>query len=318
MVEQEVHTSFPAKNVDPDEDEVILVHPFSHLTQKGFDSKNVLSKLWRAFNQWLNVPKDKLRPVANILDRLYCASLLGDDVEDDSELRGGIPTAHLIYGTAKTLNTANYIALVEMKKLLGVQEPKVIDYIIELGLELFRSQGMEVYYKDRFICPTESEYIEFTGGKFGSLLTFSVRLLQLFSNNKTDFSVLIQKLSLFCQIYNDYLSLHSKKYSTLKTFCDDVTEGKFSFPIVHAIQSQPDDDEVLNILKQRTTDIEIKKRFVSLLEKFGSFRYTRKTLEKLRDEAVEEMNKFGGNSRIEDILRIVLNNLETEVYYECF
>ncbi|XP_068914929.1 terpene synthase-like isoform X2 [Tenebrio molitor] len=317
MVEQEVHTSFPAKNVDPDEDE-ILVHPFSHLTQKGFDSKNVLSKLWRAFNQWLNVPKDKLRPVANILDRLYCASLLGDDVEDDSELRGGIPTAHLIYGTAKTLNTANYIALVEMKKLLGVQEPKVIDYIIELGLELFRSQGMEVYYKDRFICPTESEYIEFTGGKFGSLLTFSVRLLQLFSNNKTDFSVLIQKLSLFCQIYNDYLSLHSKKYSTLKTFCDDVTEGKFSFPIVHAIQSQPDDDEVLNILKQRTTDIEIKKRFVSLLEKFGSFRYTRKTLEKLRDEAVEEMNKFGGNSRIEDILRIVLNNLETEVYYECF
>ncbi|CAH1375960.1 unnamed protein product [Tenebrio molitor] len=317
MVEQEVHTSFPAKNVDPDEDE-ILVHPFSHLTQKGFDSKNVLSKLWRAFNQWLNVPKDKLRPVANILDRLYCASLLGDDVEDDSELRGGIPTAHLIYGTAKTLNTANYVALVEMKKLLGVQEPKVIDYCIELGLELFRSQGMEVYYKDRFICPTESEYIEFTGGKFGSLLIFSVRLLQLFSNNKTDFSVLIQKLSLFCQIYNDYLSLHSKKYSTLKTFCDDVTEGKFSFPIVHAIQSQPDDDEVLNILKQRTTDIEIKKRFVSLLEKFGSFRYTRKTLEKLRDEAVEEMNKFGGNSRIEDILRIVLNNLETEVYYECF
>ncbi|KAJ3623668.1 hypothetical protein MTP99_017340 [Tenebrio molitor] len=317
MVEQEVHTSFPAKNVDPDEDEV-LVHPFSHLTQKGFDSKNVLSKLWRAFNQWLNVPKDKLRPVANILDRLYCASLLADDVEDDSELRGGIPTAHLIYGTAKTLNTANYIALVEMKKLLGVQEPKVIDYCIELGLELFRSQGMEVYYKDRFICPTESEYIEFTGGKFGSLLTFSVRLLQLFSNNKTDFSVLIQKLSLFCQIYNDYLSLHSKKYSTLKTFCDDVTEGKFSFPIIHAIQSQPDDDEVLNILKQRTTDIEIKKRFVSLLEKFGSFRYTRKTLEKLRDEAVEEMNKFGGNSRIEDILRIVLNNLETEVYYECF
>jgi geranylgeranyl diphosphate synthase type 3 len=50
----------------------------------------------------------------------------GDDVEDDSELRGGIPTAHLIYGTAKTLNTANYIALVEMKKLLGVQEPKVL------------------------------------------------------------------------------------------------------------------------------------------------------------------------------------------------
>lgn len=50
-----------------------------------------------------------------------------------------------------------------------------------------------------------------------------------------------------------------------------------------------------------------------LLEQFGSFEYTRKKLEKLRDEAIEEMNRIGKNPRMEEIFKIMLNNLENEV-----
>jgi geranylgeranyl pyrophosphate synthase len=32
-----------------------------------------------------------------------------DDVEDNSELRRGIPVAHKIYGVASTINSANYV-----------------------------------------------------------------------------------------------------------------------------------------------------------------------------------------------------------------
>jgi geranylgeranyl pyrophosphate synthase len=52
---------------------------------------------------------------------------------------------------------------------------------------------------------------------------------------------------------------------------------------------------------------------VYLLEQFGSFEYTRKKLEKLRDEAIEEMNRIGKNPRMEEIFKIMLNNLENEV-----
>jgi hypothetical protein len=34
----------------------------------------------------------------------------------------------------------------------------------------------------------------------------------------------------------------------VKTFCEDIGEGKFSFPIIHAIQSHPDDNEIMGIL----------------------------------------------------------------------
>jgi hypothetical protein len=94
MVEQAGRTAYHGKNNDQAEEEVvyndyfvvsrvsryllleILLMPFSYLTQKGFDSKNASARMWRSFNHWLNVPKDKLSLVTSILERLYSAVLL--------------------------------------------------------------------------------------------------------------------------------------------------------------------------------------------------------------------------------------------------
>ena len=56
------------------------------------------------------------------------------------------------------------------------------------------------------------------------------------------------------------------------------------------------------ILRQRTRDEELKKYCVTLLEKFGSLSYTRRTLEELDAELRAEVAKLGGNPMIEDFL----------------
>ncbi|VVC87696.1 unnamed protein product, partial [Leptidea sinapis] len=50
-------------------------------------------------------------------------------------------------------------------------------------------------------------------------------------------------------------------------FCEDLTEGKFTLPIIHAAQQEGGE--------QHTRDPELKKYCVSLLEKLGSIKYTR-------------------------------------------
>ena len=40
----------------------------------------------------------------------------------------------------------------------------------------------------------------------------------------------------FCQIRDDYINLTSTDYAANKSFAEDLTEGKFSFPILHAIK----------------------------------------------------------------------------------
>lgn len=40
-----------------------------------------------------------------------------DDVEDDSELRRGLPVAHTIYGIPQTINTANYVYFLAFQEI---------------------------------------------------------------------------------------------------------------------------------------------------------------------------------------------------------
>lgn len=57
-----------------------------------------------------------------------------------------------------------------------------------------------------------------------------------------------------------------------------------------------------DILRQRTKEPEVKKYCVSLLEKFGSFAYTKQVLNQLEKDAQEEISKLGGNPFMESFL----------------
>jgi geranylgeranyl diphosphate synthase type 3 len=64
-----------------------------------------------------------------------------------------------------------------------------------------------------------------------------------------------------------------------------LTEGKFSFPIIHAIRSGPTNLQLLNILKQKTTDEEVKRYAVKYMESKGSFEYCKKVVKTLGERA---------------------------------
>uniref|UniRef100_A0A023F5X7 Putative geranylgeranyl pyrophosphate synthase/polyprenyl synthetase n=1 Tax=Triatoma infestans TaxID=30076 RepID=A0A023F5X7_TRIIF len=281
-----------------------LLQPFTYILQ--VPGKQIRTKLAHAFNYWLEIPSDKLQCVGEIVQMLHNSSLLIDDIQDNSILRRGIPVAHSIYGVASTINAANYVFFLALDKVLALGHPEATTVYTEQLLELHRGQGMEIYWRDNFTCPTEDEYKTMTIKKTGGLFMLAVRLMQLFSDNKADYTKLAGILGLYFQIRDDYCNLCSKEYTENKSFCEDLTEGKFSFPVIHAIRSQPDDKQVFNILRQRTRDVEVKKYCISLLEKFGSFAYTREVLTTLCSEARKEVASLGGNPHLEAILDEVL------------
>ena len=99
-------------------------------------------------------------------------------------------------------------------------------------------------------------------------------------------------MGLVFQICDDYLNLSNSTYSQNKGLCEDLTEGKFSFPVIHSIRSQPDNLQLINILKQRTKDEEVKRYAISYMESTGSFTYTQKVVMKLRDKAIAAIDKI--------------------------
>lgn len=97
---------------------------------------------------------------------------------------------------------------------------------------------------------------------------------------------LVNLIGLFFQIRDDYMNLSSNEYTENKGLCEDLTEGKFSFPIIHSIRSNPQNLQLINILKQKTTDDAVKKYAVSYMESTGSFDYCRKILRDLKEKAI--------------------------------
>ncbi|KAI1285744.1 Geranylgeranyl pyrophosphate synthase [Halotydeus destructor] len=263
-----------------------------------------------AFNLWLQVPEDQSNIVSEIVEMLHNASLLIDDIEDNSVLRRGIPVAHNIFGVPSTINSANYVYFLALEKVVAKMPSQLtqdaVKVFTEQLLELHRGQGMDIHWRDNVQCPTEEEYLRMIARKTGGLFGLGVRLLQLFSTEKKDFTGLIQLMGTYFQIRDDYCNLMSTEYAENKSFCEDLTEGKFSFPIVHAIQTKSTDPSLLNILKQRTKSLELKKYAVQLLQASGSFEYTLNILNKLDSETRAEIALLGGN----DHLIALLNELK--------
>uniref|UniRef100_A0A8D0CRL8 Geranylgeranyl pyrophosphate synthase n=1 Tax=Sander lucioperca TaxID=283035 RepID=A0A8D0CRL8_SANLU len=281
--------------------ERILLEPYKYLLQ--LPGKQVRTKLSQAFNHWLNVPEDKLQVIIQVTEMLHNASLLIDDIEDSSKLRRGFPVAHSIYGIPSVINTANYVYFLGLEKVLTLEHPEAVRVFTRQLLELHRGQGLDIHWRDTYTCPTEQEYRNMVLQKTGGLFGLAVGLMQLFSDGKQDLKPLLDTLDLFFQICDDYVNLSSREYSENKSFCEDLTEGKFSFPTIHAIWSRPESTQVQNILRQRTENMDIKRYCVDYLEKVGSFAYTRQTLRDLEAEVYRLIGEFGGNPQLESLVK---------------
>lgn len=61
-----------------------------------------------------------------------------------------------------------------------------------------------------------------------------------------------------------------------------------------------------DILRQRTKDVEVKKYCIQLLEKLGSFKYTRDILLSLDKQARDEVAKLGPNTYMDNLLNDLL------------
>ncbi|XP_041043387.1 geranylgeranyl pyrophosphate synthase isoform X2 [Carcharodon carcharias] len=280
--------------------ERILLEPYHYVLQ--LPGKQVRTKLSQAFNHWLNVPKEKLQVIIEVTEMLHSASLLIDDIEDNSKLRRGFPVAHSIYGIPSVINSANYVYFLSLEKVLTLDHPEAIKVFTKQLLDLHRGQGLDIYWRDTYTCPTIEDYKAMVLQKTGGLFGLAVGLMQLFSENKSDLKPLLDTLGLLFQIRDDYANLLSNEYSANKGFAEDLTEGKFSFPLIHAISSHPESTQVQNILRQRTENIDVKKYCVSYLEKVGSFDYTREILKQLESEAYKTIDKFGGNPQLEALI----------------
>ncbi|KAH3673494.1 hypothetical protein WICMUC_003600 [Wickerhamomyces mucosus] len=282
--------------------EHIIKGPYNYL--KSIPGKQMRSQLIELFNTVLKINPSKLSIISKCIEILHTSSLLIDDIEDDSNLRRGKPTAHLIFGTPFTINSSNYMYFKALEELIKLNQDgnnfeQIVQIFNEELLNLHRGQALDLYWRENLVVPNEEDYINMVMNKTGGLFRLAIKLMEIYSpiDEKIDELIpLANLLGIIYQIKDDYLNLKDENLKKNKGFCEDISEGKFSFPIIHSLRSS-NDLSLIGILKQRTKDDNIKEFALQYLTKTNSFQYTLNSIEFFKKKAIDIVNQMSLNNK---------------------
>ena len=298
-------------------DEELVMAPFDYIS--SLPAKGARDAFIDALTVWLPASQGDVDRIKETIRMLHNASLMLDDIEDGSQLRRGRPAAHKIFGVAHTINSAGYLVLDALKQVQMVGDPQCLNIVIDQVRDLYVGQTFDVYWTRSGHCPSEKEYLEMVDKKTGGLFQLPVKLLQSLSDNCNGAHIeqIISLFGRFFQIRDDYQNLTDKEYNRQKGFCEDLDEGKYSFPLIHALNAEGTREsfQLEALLHSRRENgclsREGKELVLEHLREAGSMEHTRRLLEDLRSQIEEEMARLevlmGGENWI---LRLLMSKLK--------
>ncbi|KAG8630370.1 hypothetical protein KVT40_001989 [Elsinoe batatas] len=207
-------------------------------------SKHFRVHLLEALNTWYEIPQNDMSRVSDILQLLHNCSLILDDFQDRSPLRRGRPAAHALFGEAQAIKSSSYgfiKAVALAQESFDLESTKAVTTAM---LRSFEGQAAELYWTYTKICPSVQEYLEMVDLKTGSLLHLAPQLMRAKSRSTipvkaSSMVTLMRLLGQFYQIRDDYMNLTSAQYEKNKGFCEDLDEGKYALPLIHALAAKP-------------------------------------------------------------------------------
>ncbi|KAL4787196.1 isoprenoid synthase domain-containing protein [Aspergillus varians] len=316
------HVHEPASAFVPAPDDTVLA-PYKYIA--SLPSKNIRDKFIDALNVWLQVPRVSLASIQKIIGMLHHSSLMLDDIEDNSTLRRGKPCAHTLYGSAQTINSANYAFVGAFAELQNLRSPLATGVFIREVQNMHCGQALDLAWKYNAHCPTVDEYMMMVDNKTGAMFRLCVQLMQAESTvpcDHIDPSHFVTQLGRYFQVRDDYQNLVSTEYTNQKGFCEDLDEGKISLPLIYTLMSPgPAATVIKGILQHRTAEglsMHVKRYILDQMEEAGALNATQSLVREMQTDLISELHaveeQFGEkNSIIELILRRLWEDGKKEV-----
>ncbi|KAF2223850.1 geranylgeranyldiphosphate synthase [Elsinoe ampelina] len=282
-------------------------------------SKQFRVHLLEALNTWYEIPQNDMSRISDIMQLLHNCSLILDDFQDQSPLRRGRPAAHALFGEAQAINSSSYgfiKAVALAQESLDLESTKAVTTAM---LRSFEGQAAELHWTYTKTCPSIQEYLEMVELKTGSLLHLAPQLLRARSRttipiDESSMATMMRLLGQYYQIRDDYMNLTSAQYEKDKGFCEDLDEGKYALPLIHALAAKPRSVLLSSALSAGGASGHLSKQqkicILEELEKTQSLEWTKATLCELQEAIGEEIARLEGSfGRPNESLRTLISKV---------
>ena len=259
---------------------------------------------------------EKAVSAAAAMEHFHTAALIHDDIADEAELRRGEPCLYLTEGLGLAINMGDLGlqlvngTVIKDPQLDDATKVRVVTELIDMTRRTIEGQALDIgWSRDGRYDITPEDYLVMATCKtahYSGAVPLAIGAI-IGGGTETQIEGLRNyglDTGLAFQIQDDLLNLVGKAESTKKGFRDDITEGKRTLVVVHALQNleESDREELVGILSSHTKDREVLDRAVDLMNKAGSIEYARNYAENLTSIAKNRLIDMIDPSPARDLL----------------
>lgn len=251
---------------------------------------------------------------AAAIEHFHTAALIHDDIADEAELRRGEPCMHRTEGIGLAINAGDLAlslvngTVVEDPDLDDRTKVRVITELIDMTRRTIEGQALDIgWARDGRYDITPEDYLIMATHKTAHYSGAVPLAVGAIIGGGTEMEIEALRnygldTGLAFQIQDDLLNLVGTKEAKEKDYRSDITEGKRTLVVVHALQNTTKRERLVEILSSKETDPAILEEAVSIMREAGSIDYARAYAEKLTANAQERLAKILPESKMRDLL----------------
>lgn len=184
---------------------------------------------------------EKVIRVALALEMLHTASLVHDDVVDESDRRRGLPSVNALLSNQVAVLAGDFVLSKALECAAQTEDVRVVRYIAQLGQSLANGELLQLDSQDSEVL-SEAVYFDIIGRKTASLFSLCARLgAMMAGGTEAEAERLAQygKLIGICfQLRDDVFDYGTAEVG--KPLGNDMKEGKLTLPTIYAVVHSDD------------------------------------------------------------------------------
>jgi len=232
--------------------------------------------------------KSNMIESAAIIELIHAATLLHDDVVDQSDIRHNINTANKLYGNDSAVLVGDFLYSRAFELIVAINRDRVYKILAETTNKISQGEVLQLMFK-RKIIESEEKYIDIIYLKTGKLFEASALVAADIADSSDDdwpreFG---KNFGIAYQLRNDYLDYFGDDEKTGKNIAEDLSEGKSTLPLIHSYLNSNREDQktILNIFENQV--VSEAERLCQIFKKYKSDSYTLKQINKYSSRAIQ-------------------------------
>jgi len=227
--------------------EVALIDQISHYIINA-GGKRIRPRLVLLFSEALGFAGPQRHELAAIVEFIHTATLLHDDVVDESAMRRGRATANAIFGNAASVLVGDFLYSRAFQMMVSVNNMRVLDVLADATNVIAEGevlQLMNMHDADLAV----QDYLRVIRFKTAKLFEASARLGAVLGGADSALEASCagygRALGTAFQLMDDVLDYEGKSEELGKNVGDDLREGKPTLPLLLAMERGSDSERAL-------------------------------------------------------------------------